>query len=225
MNCSIASSLTILKPQHTLMPAPSTASTAMRAGNAIWPPFLSGPSTDASRDVVASPKRPAAKENAQPTRSNPGTGNSRTQLRGTGTAPGKYVHLDHTQLDIELVSSLGTPLGRPYATFATDAYSRRLLACYLSFDPPSYRSCMMVLRACVRRHARFPQMVVVDGGPEFKSTYFESLLSRYSCTRKTQNRVPSRAQEVSSSGCSGPPTPNLSTICLAIPRRQSSRAC
>src|SRR5215472_491707 len=82
-----------------------------------------------------------------------------------GDRPWEIVHLDHTELDIELVSSLGTPLGRPYATFATDAYSRRLLACYLSFDPPSYRSCMMVLRACVRRHQRFPQMVVVDGGP------------------------------------------------------------
>jgi putative transposase len=113
-----------------------------------------------------------------------------------GDRPWEIVHLDHTQLDIELVSSLGTALGRPYATFATDAYSRRLLACYLSFDPPSYRSCMMVLRACVRRYERFPQIVVVDGGPEFKSTYFESLLARYSCTRKTRPSAEPRAGSV-----------------------------
>jgi putative transposase len=103
-----------------------------------------------------------------------------------GDRPWEIVHLDHTQLDVELVSQLGTPLGRPWVTFAVDAYSRRILGVYLSFDPPSYRACMMVLRACVRRHQRLPQSIVVDGGPEFHSVYFESLLARYYCTRKTR---------------------------------------
>ncbi|MBI4320945.1 MAG: DDE-type integrase/transposase/recombinase, partial [Chloroflexi bacterium] len=75
---------------------------------------------------------------------------------------------------------------RPWATFLTDAFSRRFLAVYLTFDPPSYRSCMMVLRECVRRHHRLPQIVVVDGGPEFGSVYFETLLARYECTKKTR---------------------------------------
>jgi putative transposase len=95
--------------------------------------------------------------------------------------------MDHTELDVELVSArTGRPLGRPWATFAVDAYSRRILACYLSFDPPSYRSCMMALRVCVRRHQRLPQIIVVDGGPEFQSIYFESLLARYTCTKKVR---------------------------------------
>ncbi len=88
---------------------------------------------------------------------------------------------------IELICSrTATPLGRPWATFLMDAYSRRLLAFYLTFDPPSYRSCMMVIRECVRRHTRFPQTIVVDGGKEFASTYFETLLARYKCTKKTR---------------------------------------
>jgi putative transposase len=103
-----------------------------------------------------------------------------------GDRPWEMVHLDHTKLDLELVSQLGTPLGRPWVTFATDAYSRRILGLSLSFDPPSYRSCMMALRACVRRHERFPQLIMVDGGPEFHSVYFERLLARYSCTKKTR---------------------------------------
>ncbi|MFL5700939.1 MAG: TnsA endonuclease N-terminal domain-containing protein, partial [Ktedonobacteraceae bacterium] len=103
-----------------------------------------------------------------------------------GDRPWEIVHLDHSELDIEVCTSMGRVLGRPWATFATDAYSRRLLGCYLSFDPPSYRSCMMVLRACVRRHQRFPQSIVVDGGPEFQSTYFESLVARYNGTKKTR---------------------------------------
>jgi len=57
---------------------------------------------------------------------------------------------DHTELDLELVSArTGPPLGKPWATFLTDAFSRRLLVVYLTFDPPSYRSGMMALRECV----------------------------------------------------------------------------
>lgn len=104
-----------------------------------------------------------------------------------GNRPWAICHLDHTQLDIELVSDkTQAVLGRPWATFLSDAYSRRVLAIYLTFDPPSYRSCMMVMRDCVRRHGRFPQCLVVDGGKEFSSVYFERLLAMYECTSKTR---------------------------------------
>ncbi len=102
-----------------------------------------------------------------------------------GERPFALAHLDHTELDIVLVSSLtGKPLGKPWATFLTDAYSRRILACYLTYDPPSYRSVMMALRICVQRHQRLPQECFVDRGPEFGSVYFETLLTRYFVTKK-----------------------------------------
>ena len=104
-----------------------------------------------------------------------------------GDRPFEIGHIDHTLLDIELVCShTGRNLGRPWGTFLSDAFSRRLLAVTLSFDPPSYRGCMMVLRECVQRHGRFPQIVVVDGGREFESIYFETLLARYECSKKTR---------------------------------------
>jgi transposase InsO family protein len=104
-----------------------------------------------------------------------------------GDRPFEIGHIDHTQLDIQLVCSrTGRPLGRPWSTFLTDAWSRRLLAVSLGFDPPSYRACMLILRECVHRHHRLPQTVVVDGGPEFASVYFETLLARYECTKKTR---------------------------------------
>ncbi|MEQ8999016.1 MAG: DDE-type integrase/transposase/recombinase [Coleofasciculus sp. B1-GNL1-01] len=104
-----------------------------------------------------------------------------------GQRPFEICHIDHTQLDIELVSShTSINLGRPWATFLTDAYSRRILAVYLCFDPPSYRSCMMVMRECVHRHGRLPDTIVVDGAKEFMSVYFERLLAAYSCTKKTR---------------------------------------
>jgi hypothetical protein len=110
-----------------------------------------------------------------------------------GDRPFEIGHIDHTELDVEIVcSQTGRPLGRPWMTILTDAFSRRCLALYLTFDAPSYRSCMMILRDCVRRHSRLPQVIVLDGGPEFQSTYFETLLARYECTKKM--RPPAQAR-------------------------------
>jgi transposase InsO family protein len=104
-----------------------------------------------------------------------------------GDRPFEICHLDHTQADLELIcSETGAALGRPWVTFLSDAFSRRLLSTWLTFDPPSYRSCMMALRESVRRHGRLPQILVVDGGREFESVYFETLLARYECIRKTR---------------------------------------
>lgn len=110
-----------------------------------------------------------------------------------GDRPFEIGHIDHTELDVELVCShTGRVLGRPWMTLFTDAFSRRCLALCLAFDAPSYRSCMMIFRDCVRRHGRLPHIVVVDGGPEFQSTYFEALLARYECIKKT--RSPAKAR-------------------------------
>jgi putative transposase len=102
-----------------------------------------------------------------------------------GERPFAITHLDHTQLDVMLVSSVtGKPFAKPYASMLTDAYSRRCLAVYITYDPPSYRSAMMLFRLCVQRYQRLPQEVVVDRGADFGSVYFETLLSRYFITKK-----------------------------------------
>jgi len=104
-----------------------------------------------------------------------------------GNRPWGVAHIDHTELDLELVSArTGRPLGRPWATFLMDAFTRRLLVVYLSFDPPSYRSAMMVFREAVCRYGRLPQTIVVDGGPDFRSIYFETLVTYYHCTKATR---------------------------------------
>ena len=110
-----------------------------------------------------------------------------------GDRPFEICHADHTELDIELTDATGVHrLGRPWMTLMIDAFSRRILAVHVDFEEPSYRSCMTMLRECVRRHNRLPQCLVVDGGPEFHSTYFEALLARYECTKKT--RPPAQAR-------------------------------
>ncbi|MBM7605938.1 transposase InsO family protein/23S rRNA pseudoU1915 N3-methylase RlmH [Metabacillus crassostreae] len=108
-----------------------------------------------------------------------------------GDFPFNIGHLDHTELDIELICSrTGKNLGRPYLTLLIDAFSRKVLAFYLSFEQPSYRSCMMVFRNCVKRYNRLPQQIVVDNGREFHSVYFESLLAMYE--REPRRRPPAQ---------------------------------
>ena len=110
-----------------------------------------------------------------------------------GDRPFEIGHIDHTQADVWAVcSQTGRILGRPWISFLTDAFSRRILALHLTFDPPSYRSCMMILRECVRRYSRLPQILVLDGGSEFESTYFEALLARCEVTKKS--RPPAKAR-------------------------------
>lgn len=94
-----------------------------------------------------------------------------------GSRPFQYCHIDHTQLDDELVcSETGANLGRPWFSLAVDTHPRRVLGMYLSFDPPSYVATMMVVRDIVRRHHRLPQFIVADNGPDFRSVNFENLL-------------------------------------------------
>ncbi|MED4853035.1 DDE-type integrase/transposase/recombinase [Caldifermentibacillus hisashii] len=110
-----------------------------------------------------------------------------------GDRPFEIAHMDHTQLDVELVcSATGKILGRPWVTFMMDAYSRRILSAFLTFDEPSYRSSMMTLRGCVKRYSRLPKILVVDGGKEFSSTYFETFLAYYKVQK--QERPASKAR-------------------------------
>ncbi len=102
-----------------------------------------------------------------------------------GVRAWEMAHLDHTQLDVQLMDMYSNRvLGRPWLTLMVDAFSRRILALYLTFDEPSYRSCMMVIRDCVRRWNRLPSALVVDGGSEFDSVYFESLLTQNGCIKR-----------------------------------------
>ncbi len=100
-----------------------------------------------------------------------------------GVRPFQYVHIDHTQLDIMLVGGeTRKVLGKPWLTLAIDAESRHIAGFYLSFDAPSYRSCMMVLRDLVRRQGQMPAMLVLDNGKEFHSNALSHMCELHGCS-------------------------------------------
>jgi putative transposase len=95
-----------------------------------------------------------------------------------GGWPFHICHIDHSPIDMFITSSeTGRVIGKAVLTLLVDAFSRKVLAKYVSFEAASYRSCMMVLRECARRHGRLPQIIVCDWGTDFRSADFEAFLA------------------------------------------------
>lgn len=104
-----------------------------------------------------------------------------------GERPFEIGHIDHTELDLQFRGSRnGQKLGKAWLSVLIDAWSRMILAWVIMFDAPSYRTCMALIRASIERHGRIPKTIVVDKGPEFQSIYFETLLARLDCHKKTR---------------------------------------
>ena len=96
-----------------------------------------------------------------------------------GSRAFEVAHIDHTQIDVEVFCAEGGESIRPWLTVMIDAYTRMILAFSISLLHPSRLSCMNILRECVINHERLPEVLVVDGGKEFESQYFERLCARY----------------------------------------------
>jgi hypothetical protein len=113
-----------------------------------------------------------------------------------GERPWDNAHVDHHLCDIELVcGETGLPLGRPWLSLMLDGFSRRVLAFVLSFDKPSYRALLLLMRECVHAYHRLPDSITVDGGPEFVHKSFDVLCARYNVVVK---RYPTTRKEYGS---------------------------
>lgn len=99
-----------------------------------------------------------------------------------GVRPFEFVHVDHTPLEILAKSpEEKESLGGVWLSLAIDAATRVVLGFYVTFDYPSYRSTMMVIRDIVRRHGRMPEMLIVDNGPDFRSSHLKRLCEITGC--------------------------------------------
>lgn len=114
-----------------------------------------------------------------------------------GLYPWHIVHIDHTKIDVEVRLPNGrTRSRRAWLSLAIDAFSRRVLSAILMWDPPSHRTCMLIIRQMIKRWGRVPNTIVVDGGSEFRSVYFELLLATLKIKKKTRPGSKPRAGSV-----------------------------
>ena len=91
-----------------------------------------------------------------------------------GTHPHDVCEIDHTIANIVLKSTTGLEFkSKPTLTIGVDGHTAHARALVMSFDPPSAKSVLLVLRDYVRRHHRLPRTLIVDNGKEFHSHELE----------------------------------------------------
>jgi putative transposase len=96
------------------------------------------------------------------------------------TRPFQRAHCDHKLLNTwVLVGESGGVeyRAKPWLTALYDEATDYVLAWTISLDSPSRRHVARVMRECARRHGRLPEMIVVDGGSDFRSTFFEQFVA------------------------------------------------
>jgi putative transposase len=84
-----------------------------------------------------------------------------------GVLPHEILYIDHTIANIIARGMIMDNLGKPTLTIGVDGATAKTNAMYMSFDPPSVTSVLMLLRDYVRRHGRLPTTIVLDNGAEF----------------------------------------------------------
>ncbi|GAA6167913.1 hypothetical protein [Sessilibacter corallicola] len=91
----------------------------------------------------------------------------------------QLAHIDHSPIEMQFISKLnGEPLqGTMQLSAMYDGYSRKIIAIYLTFEKPSYRNTMMLLRECYKRHGTLPLMIAFDRGSDFESEYVDRTLA------------------------------------------------
>lgn len=106
----------------------------------------------------------------------------------------EIAHVDHTPIELTLVSKINGEVleGTLTLSIMYDGHSRIILAIYISFEKPSYRSTMMLLRECFRRFKRLPLFLAADHGPDFESVYFDSTLADLGMNKRRRPKSASR---------------------------------
>lgn len=102
---------------------------------------------------------------------------TQTLLEGGGRW---FMHMAHADEFVVDLASVG--LGQAWAVVLFDSYTRTVLAAIVTYEAPSYLTTMMLLRECVRRHGRLPEIFISDGGPGFRNLSLRLLLAYYGVT-------------------------------------------
>jgi len=111
--------------------------------------------------------------------------------------PLAYVQIDHTLLDMTVVSSKSRePIGRVWLTVAIDIFSRMIVGFYLSFEAPSaFSVCMCIRRAFLPKESLLLDLKVngdwpvwgfmrnlhADNGADFRSEVYKINVMQYGC--------------------------------------------
>ncbi len=87
-----------------------------------------------------------------------------------GARPHEICHMDFTTANIATATPDGMEIGKPTLALGIDAHTTQSRAMLVTYDPASAKLVLLLLRDYVRRHKRLPNRIVIDNGPEFRSS-------------------------------------------------------
>jgi len=124
-----------------------------------------------------------------------------------GVLPHQVVHVDHTEVDVDLICPDGRNLNRAWLTLFWDASLKRARAMVLTFRKPNTDSILLGIRDYANRWKCLPKLIVVDGAAELKTANVRELETAYGIEVRTrkgsegrsgspiENRIGSRERE------------------------------
>ena len=86
-----------------------------------------------------------------------------------GQRPHEVCYIDHTVATIATRARSGHALKKPTLSVALDGHTKNARALILSYEPPSARLVLQLMRDYWRRWGRWPKCISVDNGKEFHS--------------------------------------------------------
>ncbi len=146
-----------------------------------WHPFYSPVSKPTYYALIESLSQVLAQERGGNRANNAAESPSDVEERALRpTRPFELASCDHCLVKLYCVvmdANGRTYVDQPWLTVLRDCYTGAVLAIWLSFRPPSKKTCALIMRMCLRNHGRLPEMIIVDRGPEFRSVFFSSFLA------------------------------------------------
>ncbi|MFF0830694.1 Mu transposase C-terminal domain-containing protein [Brevibacillus sp. NPDC003359] len=105
--------------------------------------------------------------------------------------PLHIVEIDHTQLDIDVISKTGDVTGRPWITLGIDVYTRMVWCMHISFEHPSANKVRKAIEHGIflkRSREKYntlndwdihgiPSIIYMDNGPEFKNAEVKRMIN------------------------------------------------
>lgn len=91
----------------------------------------------------------------------------------SGVYPGEVVYFDNTHLPVMTKGPRGENWGKVWLCAAIDGNTTNPCGVYVTYEAPSAKTVLMLLRSFIKVSKHLPRVLVVDGGPEFRSEELE----------------------------------------------------
>ncbi|WP_176053220.1 Mu transposase C-terminal domain-containing protein [Paraburkholderia caribensis] len=96
-----------------------------------------------------------------------------------GARPREVLYIDNTLLPVMTAGPRGEHWGKIWLCAAIDGHTGKPVAAFLTYEHPSAKTALLLMRIYIQREKRVPRVIVVDGGSDFRSGGFKTFCRVY----------------------------------------------